>query len=103
MASKQDAEECVNDAYLGAWNAIPPAKPNPLLAFVCKIVRNVSLKRYEKNTAAKRGGGEVCEELTDCIPSNTDVFDEIENKELTRMIDGFLERLDEEKRMMFLT
>ena len=42
--SRQDAEECVNDAYLGAWNAIPPAKPNPLLTYICKIVRNIYWK-----------------------------------------------------------
>ena len=52
--SRQDAEECVNDAYLGAWNAIPPAKPNPLLAYICKIVRNISLKIYYRKEAAKR-------------------------------------------------
>ena len=54
LNNRLDAEECVNDAYLGTWNAIPPAKPNPLYAFVCKIVRNISLKRYDHNTAAKR-------------------------------------------------
>ena len=43
LSNHQDAEECVNDAYLATWNAIPPAKPHPLLAFVCKIVRNISL------------------------------------------------------------
>ena len=41
--NRQDAEECVNDAYLGAWNAIPPVKPDPLLTYICKIVRNISL------------------------------------------------------------
>ena len=46
VGSRQDAEECVNDAYLGAWNAIPPARPNPLLTYICKIVRNISLKVY---------------------------------------------------------
>ena len=44
--SSQDAEECVNDAYLGAWNAIPPTRPNPLLSYIVKIVRNISLKIY---------------------------------------------------------
>ena len=39
--SRQDAEECVNDAYLGAWNAIPPVRPNPLLSYIVKIVRNI--------------------------------------------------------------
>lgn len=46
LNNRQDAEECVNDAYLGAWNTIPPAKPIPLQAYVCKIVRNISLRLY---------------------------------------------------------
>ena len=54
LGDAQDAEECVSDAYLGAWNAIPPAKPDPLLTYICKIVRNVSLKLQEKKRAAKR-------------------------------------------------
>ena len=44
LNDRQDAEECVNDAYFGAWNAIPPAHPDPLLAYIVKIVRNLSLK-----------------------------------------------------------
>ena len=54
--NRQDAEECVNDAYLGAWNAIPPVRPNPLLAYIVKIVRNISLKIYWRKEAAKRSG-----------------------------------------------
>ena len=50
----QDAEECVNDAYLGVWNTIPPARPNPLLSYVLKIVRNISIKIYWRKEAAKR-------------------------------------------------
>ena len=45
LNNRQDAEECVNDAYFGAWKAMPPAKPNPLLTYLLKIVRNLSLKR----------------------------------------------------------
>lgn len=52
--SRQDAEECVNDAYLGIWNTIPPAKPSPLLTYLCKIVRNISLNIYWSKEAAKR-------------------------------------------------
>lgn len=52
--NRQDAEECVNDAYLGAWNAIPPVRPNPLLSYIVKIVRNISLKTYWRKEAAKR-------------------------------------------------
>ena len=51
----QDAEECVNDAYLGAWNSIPPQSPDPLRAYICRIVRNRSLKKLRANTAIKRG------------------------------------------------
>lgn len=51
--SRRDAEECVNDAYLGVWNAIPPAHPNPLISYIVKIVRNISLKTYWKKEAAK--------------------------------------------------
>ena len=71
LNSRQDAEECVNDAYLGTWNAIPPARPNPLLAFLCKIVRNLSLMRYHTNKAIKRGGSYTValEELEDCLAS----------------------------------
>ena len=54
LNSHPDAEECVNDTYLKTWNAIPPARPRSLCAFVCRIVRNLSINRLEELTAAKR-------------------------------------------------
>ena len=54
LNNRQDAEECVNDAYMGAWNAIPPARPHPLFPYIVKIVRNISLKLYWRKEAAKR-------------------------------------------------
>ena len=54
LRSPEDAEECVNDTYLGVWNSIPPARPNNLRAFICKIARNLSLNKLKYNTAAKR-------------------------------------------------
>ena len=69
VGSRRDAEECVNDAYLGAWNAIPPAKPNPLLTYVCKIVRNISLKIYWRKEAAKRSS-QTKQPLHDCFGRN---------------------------------
>ena len=100
----QDAEECVSDAYLGTWNAIPPAKPNPLLAFVCKIVRNISLKRYEQKTAAKRNShyDVVMDELEDCLPSSITIEEEIAERELTKIIESFLDSLSKENRVIFL-
>ena len=99
-----DAEECVNDSYLGVWNAIPPAKPDPLLAFVCKITRNISLKRYEQNTAAKRNSHYdiAMEELEDCLASTTAIEEEIAERELTEIIESFLDSLSKENRVIFL-
>ena len=54
LMNRQDAEECVNDAYLVAWNTIPPESPNPLRAYICRVVRNITLKKYRYNTAQKR-------------------------------------------------
>lgn len=104
LGNPQDAEECVNDAYLGAWNAIPPAKPNPLLAFVCKIVRNISLKRREQNTAAKRNShfDVAVEELEDCLASPDSVEAELASRELTEAIESFLGSLSKENRVIFL-
>jgi len=104
LNNRQDAEECVNDAYLGAWNAIPPVRPNPLLAFVCKIVRNVSLKRYDQNTAVKRNSryDVAIEELQDCLASDNTIEDEIEERELTKLLEAFLDSLSKENRVIFL-
>ena len=70
LHSRQDAEECVNDAYLGTWNAIPPARPSPLRAFFGKITRNLSLDRFRAARAQKRGSGNmelILEELGECV------------------------------------
>ena len=104
LNNRADAEECVNDAYWGTWNVIPPAKPNPLCAFVCKIVRNISLKRYEYNTAAKRNSvyDVAMEELENCLASAKTVEEEIAERELTKMIESFLDSLSKENRVIFL-
>ncbi len=54
LNDRLDAEEVVNDAYLGVWNTVPPQQPDPLLRYVCRIVRNLALKKYPANTARKR-------------------------------------------------
>lgn len=99
-----EAEECVNDTYLAAWNTIPPEKPNPLFAYICRIVRNLSIKRYHRNTAKKRNSyyDASLDELEGCIPAANRVDDEISAIELSGMIDGFLSGLDRENRVMFV-
>ena len=102
--NRQDAEECVNDAYLGAWNAIPPAKPNPLLSYIVKIVRNISLKIYWRKEAAKRSSHYTIalEEIEACIADQKTVEDEIEAIELARIIEDFLDTLTVENRVIFM-
>ncbi len=102
--NRQDAEECVNDAYLGAWNAIPPVRPNPLLSYILKIVRNISLKIYWRNGAAKRNSHYTIalQEIETCIADQKTVEDEIEARELARIIENFLDTLTLENRIIFM-
>lgn len=104
LNNKQDTEECVNDAYLGTWNTIPPQNPNHLLSYVCRIVRNLAIKKYHSNTAVKRNSiyDVVLDELEDCIPSSTSVEDEFDAIETARIIDDFLKTLDQDNRIMFV-
>ena len=102
--SREDAEECVSDAYLGAWNAIPPARPDPLLSYIAKIVRNLSLKLYWKKEAAKRGGHYTMalEEIEGCIAGQNTAEVELDARELARILGEFLDALTVENRVIFL-
>ena len=100
-----DSEECQNDTYLGAWNAMPPAEPTVLSAFLAKITRRLAISRYRERHAKKR----VCSELTDsleeleyALQSEESVTQAVDAKLLGEAIDGFLRTLDEEGRMLFL-
>lgn len=98
LGDPSDAEECVNDTYLKAWNAIPPTRPRSLRAFLSKIVRNLSLQRLEHNKAAKRNRDfEIAlEELGDCIPMRDE-----EASQLPELLDRFLSRLEKTERQLF--
>ncbi|MDE7327395.1 MAG: sigma-70 family RNA polymerase sigma factor [Lachnospiraceae bacterium] len=103
LGNQPDAEECVNDAYLGTWNAIPPATPELLPAFVLKIVRNISLCRYRAKTAAKRSSmQEVAMEELEFIACEDTVENTVEAKELARMLEAFLDTLNQKNRAIFL-
>lgn len=99
----QDAEECVNDAWLGAWNSIPPRSPDPLRAYICRIVRNLSLKKLRANSARKRDSRfEVSlSELEACIPDNS-LDEQLSANELTAQINAFLSALSRDDRVMFV-
>ena len=104
LNSRQDAEECVNDAYLGAWNTIPPASPSPLLSYLLKLVRNISLKAYWKKEALKRGSHYTIalQEIEACIPGRETAESESEVRELARIIGDFLDTLSPENRVIFM-
>lgn len=104
LNNPSDAEECVNDAYLGAWNSIPPQKPHPLLTYLCRIVRNLSIKKYHENTAVKRNSNYdvALEELEDCLSAPNSVEDDCTARELSETINRFLDTLDHDNRVMFV-
>ena len=105
LGDRADAEECVNDTYLRAWNAMPPHKPRILSTFLGKIVRNLSLNRWRQNTAEKRGGGvlpAVLDEVAEVVSGVEDVEQKVEETALISAINDFLSQLSPEKRSMFI-
>ncbi|MBQ8518585.1 MAG: RNA polymerase sigma factor [Agathobacter sp.] len=105
LHNQEDSEECVNDTYFRAWNAIPPSQPKRLQTFLGKITRNLSLNKWEKQTAQKRGSGQMehaLEELAECIPSENNVDKVIEDKLIVQIINDFLDHLSTEKRKIFV-
>jgi RNA polymerase sigma-70 factor (ECF subfamily) len=104
LNDSQDAEECVNDAYLGAWNTIPPQKPNPLRTYIVRIVRNIAVTKYHANTAQKRNSHYdiALDELESCLCSPITVESSVFAKELPYLLDRFLYSLDTQSRVMFV-
>lgn len=99
-----DTEECVNDAYLVVWNTVPPQNPNPLNAYICKIVRNLAIKKYHNNTAIKRNSyyDVSLDELENCLSNLNTLEDEHSLKILSKEIDSFLDNLTKENRVIFV-
>lgn len=104
LNNSSDAEECVNDTYLAAWNTIPPQNPNPLKTYICRIVRNIATAKYHSNTALKRNShyDVALDELEECLATSSTVEEEISAGELTRLLNIFLENLDRDNRIMFM-
>ena len=109
LRNSQDAEECVNDTLLKAWEVIPPSSPTMFGAFLAKIARNLSINKWKAKGAARRGGGEtdlMLSELEDCIPASKDSSfspeEAYEASLLTQAINDFLSSVDQEVRVAFV-
>ena len=105
LQSRSDAEECVNDTWLRAWNAMPPDKPSVLAAFLGRITRNLSFDVYKRQRREKRGGtgvDAVLDELAECVSGLEDTERQWTQRELREEIDRFLLALSEEKRCIFI-
>ncbi len=105
LLDREDTEESVNDTWLDAWQSMPPHKPSVLSAFLGKITRRISIDRWRRKHASKRGGGEmelVFDELADCVSAQNDVETEIEIQETARIIGEFLDTLPVTERRVFL-
>lgn len=104
LHNRPDSEECVNDTWLRAWDAIPPALPRSLRAFLGHITRNLAFDRYRKRTSGKRGGEltVALDELGECVAQTDSVEREIELRALGEAVDRFLEGLSERDRNIFL-
>lgn len=104
LRDREDAEECVNDTYLGVWNSVPPHRPEPLESYVCRIARNIAVSRLRANTAARRSGGVelVLDELAECVPASVDLEGELEARELLAAIERFLSTLSYDDRFLFV-
>ncbi len=105
LKNHPDSEESVNDTYLKAWDLMPPNSPSILSAFLGKITRRISIDKWRRQHASRRGGGEVSlllDELAECIPSGTDTETELDRKELANLINGFVSSLPDTERQVFL-
>lgn len=105
LGSHEETEECVNDALMRVWELIPPDEPQSLRAYLGKITRNLAINRLKKNTADKRGNGEITavyEELSELISGEANVEHQYEQSEIMREINAFLGSLPEQKRNIFV-
>ena len=103
---KQDCEECLNDTYIGAWNAMPPSKPNVLKAFLTTITRRIAIKRYHSNTRQSRIPSEMTvslSELEDFIAGDGDVDADFDADRLGHIISELVRSLSDRRQFIFIS
>ena len=99
----EDAEECLNDTWLAAWNTMPPELPRCLRVFLGRITRNLSIDRWRAGRAQKRCGLEILlSELEDCIPASMTVEQQVDSRQLGDLLSRWLDGLEREDRKLFV-
>ena len=101
-----DSEECLNDTYIGVWNAIPPVRPTLLQAFLATIMRRTAINCYKARNRQKRVASELTvslSEVEDFIAADDDMYSEIDTKELGRVISDFVRALSERRMYVFMS
>lgn len=103
LGNNEDSEECVNDTYLALWNCIPPQRPSNLMAFISKIVRNLSLKKLDYNLAKKRDSSitHSLSELEEILPDKA-ISNKFSDEEIGRILSNFLKNEKADSRNVFI-
>ncbi len=104
VRNQDDSSECVNDTYLKIWNVIPPNKPQFYKAFICKIVRQISIDKYRYNHRKARNSDNVVmlSDLDYEISDNSSIEDQVSERQLINKINDFIGNLDIESQVLFV-
>lgn len=104
LGCEEDTKECLNDMLLKAWHSIPPTRPDNLKAYLAKIIRNLALDKYDHSHAQKRDNKDPLpfDELSECIPDGSSDSTMVDKIALKTALNGFLESLKEDKRIIFM-
>ena len=99
-----DAEECLNDTYLTAWNLMPPERPKILSSFLFKIIRNHSLNRlrFLNSSKRKRDLSFSLDELGECVDGKNDTEEKFDETEVLNALNEFLRSLSKDKRFILV-
>lgn len=100
-----DSEECLNDTYLGTWNAIPPQRPNAFQVFLTKITRNIAINKFKRRGAAKRIPSEFIvslDEIDESFPATPSIEEELASREIVRIMNEYLNGLSHEEQLLFV-
>lgn len=106
LHSAPDSEECLNDTYLGAWNAMPPSRPNVLKAFLTAIMRRVAIRRYHAHRRQRMIPSELTvslSELEDFVAGDGDVGESFDADRLGRIISDFVRSLSARRQFIFMS